>query len=89
MYAVINMMNGTRDDDGERHGKVESRHRTIKAAVKADAELQRAAARANGPTCFIPTTIVELRAEGGGIGHGYPVGIEALTDAIGEAAFDT
>lgn len=76
MYAVLNMMDGTKDHDGECHGKVESRHRTVEAAIKADEKLQRAVKRANGKNCYLPTRIVELRAEGAGVGHGYPVHFE-------------
>ncbi len=41
-----------------------SRHRTIKAAVKADIRFQRAVKRANGKSSYIPTQIREETKDG-------------------------
>ena len=59
MYALINRMDST----DPYVGRVLSRHRTIAAAERANATLQRATRRAHGSTCYVPTAIVELRAD--------------------------
>lgn len=59
MYALLNRMDST----DVFVGRVLSRHRTIEAAERANATLQRATRRANGRTCYIPCAIVELLAD--------------------------
>ncbi len=56
MYALINTMGQTSDTIGA----IISRHRTIEAAERADAKLQRAVRAANGSNSYLPTTIVRL-----------------------------
>ena len=57
MYALINTMNRVPCDS---IGTVVSTHRTVAAAERADATLQRLTQRANGQTSYLPTAIVEL-----------------------------
>ncbi|MCC5871525.1 MAG: hypothetical protein JJU22_03935 [Gammaproteobacteria bacterium] len=46
-----------------------SRHRTLEAAVRADDRFRRAVRRANGPTSYIPTVILDPAGERIGDGH--------------------
>lgn len=57
MYALINTMTQI---PGDSIGTILSTHRTVEAAERADATLQRLTKRANGQTSYLPTTIVEL-----------------------------
>lgn len=63
MFALINTFQATSDSIGS----VESVHRTVVAAARADYRLQRRVRRANGPTCYLPTAIVRLRGNGRGL----------------------
>jgi len=63
MYALVNTFRATSDSIGT----VESVHRTVVAAARADAILQRRVRRANGPTSYLPTAIVRLRGTGRGL----------------------
>lgn len=56
MYALVNTM----DRVSPYLGTVISLHRTVAAADRADAVLQRRTRRRNGQHSYIPTTIVEL-----------------------------
>ena len=57
MYALINTMNCV---PGDSIGTIVSQHRTIDAAERADAKLQRLTKAANGANSYLPTRIVEL-----------------------------
>lgn len=59
MYALLNRMDSTDIDIG----RVISRHRTVAAAERANAALQRATRRAHSSTSYVPTAVVELRAD--------------------------
>lgn len=56
MFALVNTMN--RLDNSP--GMIESQHRTIAGAVRANAAAQRAVKRYNGSSSYMPTIIVEL-----------------------------
>jgi len=63
MYALVNTFSATSDSIGI----VESVHRTLVAAGRADVRLQRRVRRANGATAYLPTAIVRLRGTGRGL----------------------
>lgn len=68
---------------GECSGHVESRHRTIAGAVKAQAAINRACKRANGANTWIPLAIVRVEWDVD-IGRAYiadRVPLDDLTDA--------
>jgi hypothetical protein len=56
MYAVINTMNAV---PGDSIGTIASRHKTLDAAQRAEASLQRATKRANGQASYL--RVVKLR----------------------------
>lgn len=57
MFALINTVNAI---PGDSIGTVLSQHRTIEAADREDARLQRAVRRANGENSYLPTRVVRL-----------------------------
>jgi hypothetical protein len=59
MFAVIRnpiRITGT----GTLSGKIESRHRTVEAARKAAARMQRACRRANGAATYLDLAVIEV-----------------------------
>lgn len=56
MYALVDTM----DRVSPYLGTIISLHRTVAAADRADAVLQRRTRRRNGSSCYIPTCIVEM-----------------------------
>lgn len=58
MYALVSTMNRV----SPYLGRIISLHRTVAAADRADAVLQRRTRRCNGESCYIPTCVVELVA---------------------------
>ena len=57
MYALINTMNAI---PGDSLGTIVSLHRSVPAAVRSDAALQRATRRGSGSSSYIPTRVVRL-----------------------------
>jgi hypothetical protein len=57
MYALVNTMNAIQ---GDSIGTVLSKHRTIEAAERADAKIQRLTKAANGSASYLPTRVVKL-----------------------------
>lgn len=56
MYALVSTMNRV----SPYLGRIVSLHRTVAAADRANAALQRRTRRCNGSNCYIPTCVVEL-----------------------------
>ena len=57
MYALINTMQAI---SGDSIGTILSQHRSVAAAERADAKLQRLTRSSVGSTSYVPTTIVRL-----------------------------
>lgn len=57
MYALINTMNAIGTDS---IGTILSQHRTVEAAERASAVINRQTRAANGANSYLPTRIVEL-----------------------------
>ena len=68
-YALINEMQAI---PGDSIGTILSKHRSIEAAERANAALQRATKRGNGASSYLPTRIVRLTRKPSGrwIGNG-------------------